>query len=185
MSLGNSSRSRRAQPDDLHLQPARASRTLELRRTRAPVHGSIQEPPRLAEEIEEIFQRSGGTYGSPKVFVELVRRGWRVSVNTVAKAMAELGLAGRKIRRRRSLTRPGKRPTAPDFAGSSPPRSPTSSGAAISQRSIRAGVCCTWRRSSIFPPAACWATRRASGMMRSWWRRSTWPRPPAAATYAA
>ncbi len=26
----------------------------------------------------------------------------------------------------------------------------------------------------------------ASGMMRSWWwRRSTWPRPPAAATYAA
>ncbi len=69
----------------------------------------------LAEEIEEIFQRSGGTYGSPKVFIELVRRGWRVSVNTVAKVMAELGLAGRKIRRRRSLTRPGKRPAAADF----------------------------------------------------------------------
>ncbi|MBW8793585.1 MAG: DDE-type integrase/transposase/recombinase [Streptomyces sp.] len=29
--------------------------------------------------------------------------------------MAELGLAGRKVRRRRSLTRPGKRPAAPDF----------------------------------------------------------------------
>ncbi|MFB9739462.1 IS3 family transposase [Streptomyces sp. NPDC057386] len=69
----------------------------------------------LAEEIEEIFHRSGGTYGSPKVFIELVRRGWRVSVNTVAKLMAELGLAGRKIRRRRSLTRPGRRPAAPDF----------------------------------------------------------------------
>ncbi len=69
----------------------------------------------LAEEIEEIFRGSGGTYGSPKVFIELVRRGWRVSVNAVAKVMAELGLAGRKIRRRRSLTRPGKRPTAPDF----------------------------------------------------------------------
>lgn len=69
----------------------------------------------LAEEIEEVFQRSGGTYGSPKVLIELVRRGWRVSVNTVAKVMAELGLAGRTIRRRRSLTRPGKRPTAPDF----------------------------------------------------------------------
>lgn len=69
----------------------------------------------LAEEIEEIFQRSGGTYGSPKVFLELVRRGWRVSVNTVAKVMAELELAGRKIRRRRSLTRPGKRPAAADF----------------------------------------------------------------------
>ncbi|WP_158801443.1 DDE-type integrase/transposase/recombinase, partial [Streptomyces sp. NRRL S-37] len=54
-------------------------------------------------------------YGSPKVFIELVRRGWRVSVNTVAKLMAELGPAGRKIRRRRSLTRPGRRPAAPDF----------------------------------------------------------------------
>ncbi|MGW1617316.1 IS3 family transposase [Streptomyces sp. NPDC002285] len=69
----------------------------------------------LAQEIEEIFHRSGGTYGSPTVFIELVRRGWRVSVNTVAKVMAELELAGRRIRRRRSLTKPGKRPAAPDF----------------------------------------------------------------------
>ncbi|MFF4185436.1 IS3 family transposase [Streptomyces sp. NPDC001691] len=69
----------------------------------------------LAGEIEEIFRGSGGTYGSPKVFIELIRRGWRVSVNTVAKLMAELGLAGRKIRRRRGLTRPGRRRAAPDF----------------------------------------------------------------------
>ncbi|MFI9588350.1 IS3 family transposase [Streptomyces sp. NPDC052236] len=69
----------------------------------------------LAEDIEEIFRCSGGTYGSPKVFIELVRRGWRVSVNTVAKLMAELGLAGRTVKRRRSLTRPGRRPAAPDF----------------------------------------------------------------------
>ncbi|MFI2206092.1 IS3 family transposase [Streptomyces sp. NPDC020192] len=69
----------------------------------------------LAEDIEEIFRGSGGTYGSPKVFIELIRRGWRVSVNTVAKLMAELGPAGRKVRRRRSLTRPGRRPAAPDF----------------------------------------------------------------------
>lgn len=47
----------------------------------------------LAEEIEEVFHGSGGTHGSPKVFIELVRKGWRVSVNTVAKVMAELGLA--------------------------------------------------------------------------------------------
>ncbi|MCZ4507444.1 IS3 family transposase [Streptomyces sp. ActVer] len=65
---------------------------------------------RLAEEIEEIFRSSGGTYGSPKVFIELIRRGWRVSVNTVAKLMAEIGLAGREIRRRR-----GQRAAAPDF----------------------------------------------------------------------
>ncbi|GHJ99407.1 transposase [Streptomyces sp. Y2F8-2] len=69
----------------------------------------------LGEEIEDIFRRFGGTYGSPKVFIELVRRGWRMSVNTVAKLMAELGLAGRKVKRRRSLTGPGTRPAAPDF----------------------------------------------------------------------
>ncbi len=34
--------------------------------------------------------------------------------NTVAKLMAELGLAGRKPKRRRNLTKAGKRPTAPD-----------------------------------------------------------------------
>ncbi|MFF8423460.1 IS3 family transposase [Streptomyces sp. NPDC015680] len=70
---------------------------------------------KLAEAIKQIFEGSGGTYGSPKVWIRLLREGWRVSVNTVAKIMAELGLAGRKIRRRRGLTRPGKRAAAPDF----------------------------------------------------------------------
>ncbi|WP_461111211.1 IS3 family transposase [Streptomyces chlorus] len=69
----------------------------------------------MADEIEEIFNESGGTYGSPKIFILLVRRGWRVSVNTVAKLMAELGLVAQKVRRRSGLTRPGKRPAAPDF----------------------------------------------------------------------
>lgn len=69
----------------------------------------------LAEEIEGIFRSSGRTYGSPRVFIELVRRGWRVSVNTVARLMSALGPDGRKRRRRRSPTRPGKRPAAPDF----------------------------------------------------------------------
>ncbi|WP_312631597.1 transposase [Streptomyces noursei] len=39
------------------------------------------------------FDASGGTYGSPRVHVELRERGWRVSKNTVATLMAELGLA--------------------------------------------------------------------------------------------
>ncbi|GGT61800.1 hypothetical protein GCM10010207_71820 [Streptomyces atratus] len=69
----------------------------------------------LAEVIRQIFEGSGDTYGSPKIWLLLVRAGWRVSVNTVARLMAELGLAGRKIRRRRGLTRPDKRPAAPDF----------------------------------------------------------------------
>ncbi|MEU5307052.1 IS3 family transposase [Streptomyces noursei] len=61
------------------------------------------------------FDASGGTYGSPRVHVELRERGWRVSKNTVATLMAELGLAGRVRKRRRSLTRQGKRPVAPDL----------------------------------------------------------------------
>jgi transposase len=77
--------------------PPAADRTGEARRQH------------LAEEIEEIFRGSGDTYGSPKVFIELVRRGWRVSVNAVAKLMADLGQAGRKVKRRRSLSRPGRR----------------------------------------------------------------------------
>jgi transposase InsO family protein len=70
---------------------------------------------KLADAIRQIFDESGGTYGSPKVWITLVRQGWRVSVNTVARLMAELGLAGRKIRRRRGLTRPGRRPAFADF----------------------------------------------------------------------
>ncbi|WKK26440.1 IS3 family transposase [Streptomyces olivoreticuli] len=69
----------------------------------------------LALAVREVFDASGGTYGSPRVHVELRERGWRVSKNTVAKTMAELGLAGRVKRRRRSLTRQGRRPVAPDL----------------------------------------------------------------------
>ncbi|MFC9535037.1 DDE-type integrase/transposase/recombinase [Streptomyces sp. NPDC056975] len=36
-------------------------------------------------------------------------------MNTIAKIMAELGLAGRTVRRRRGLTWPGRRPASPDF----------------------------------------------------------------------
>ncbi len=61
---------------------------------------------RPADEIEEIFTASGGTYGSPKIFRLLVRRGRRVSVNTVAKLMAELGLVARAVRRRSGLRLP-------------------------------------------------------------------------------
>ncbi|MET7782554.1 IS3 family transposase [Streptomyces sp. NPDC005388] len=69
----------------------------------------------LADAIRQIFENSGGTYGSPKVWLLLIRAGWRVSVNTVARLMADLGLAGRKTRRRGGLTRPGKRPAFADF----------------------------------------------------------------------
>ncbi|HLL66910.1 MAG TPA: IS3 family transposase [Micromonosporaceae bacterium] len=79
----------------------------------------------LAVKIREIFDASGATYGSPRVTLDLQAAGWQVGENTVAALMTELGLAGRKPKRRRSLAKQGKRPVAPDwvrrrFAASTP-----------------------------------------------------------------
>ena len=53
-------------------------------------------------------------YGSPRIHAELVDQGWRISVNRVAKLMAEEGIEGRSGRRRRHhLTRQAK--IAPDI----------------------------------------------------------------------
>ncbi|WP_394495094.1 IS3 family transposase [Nonomuraea sp. JJY05] len=70
---------------------------------------------RLDEEIERHFAASGGTYGSPRIAQDLRAEGWKLSENTVARRMAELGLAGRRQKKPRSLTRQGKRPAAPDL----------------------------------------------------------------------
>src|ERR1044072_2073283 len=59
----------------------------------------------LDEEIKRHFAASGGTYGSPRIAQDLRGEGWKLSENTVAKRMAELGLAGRRPRKPRSLTR--------------------------------------------------------------------------------
>jgi len=70
----------------------------------------------LADRISHFFIASGSTYGSPRITLDLWAEGWQVSENTVAKIMAELGLQGRKPpRRRRSLTRQGKRKAARDL----------------------------------------------------------------------
>lgn len=70
----------------------------------------------LATRIAELFDASGKTYGSPRITLDLRAEGWQVSVNTVARLMADLGLAGRaRPRRRRSLTRQGKRLVARDL----------------------------------------------------------------------
>lgn len=69
----------------------------------------------LDEQIRRLFTASGGTYGSPRITDDLHEAGWRVSQNTVAARMVELGLAGRAPKRRRSLTRQGRRPVARDL----------------------------------------------------------------------
>lgn len=67
---------------------------------------------RLDEAVKASFDDSGGTpstYGSPRIWEDLVEDGWKVSVNTVAASMARQGLVARSPKRkRRSLTRPDK-----------------------------------------------------------------------------
>lgn len=70
----------------------------------------------LAELVRRLFAAHQGCYGSPRITADLRDLGWRVSENTVAKLMAELGLAARRRRRRRSTTRQGRgRWRAPDL----------------------------------------------------------------------
>ena len=71
---------------------------------------------RLKAEIARLFRLHQGKYGSPRIAADLREAGWRVSENTVAALMRELGLAARRKNRRRATTRPGKgRWRAPDL----------------------------------------------------------------------
>ena len=80
----------------------------------APTNREVRRA-KLEERITYFLHRSGDTYGSPRITLDLCE-GRQVSVNTVAEIMAALGLQGRKPpRRRRSLTRQGRREAAPDL----------------------------------------------------------------------
>jgi len=66
----------------------------------------------LDAAVKASFDDSGGTpgtYGSPRVWEDLVEDGWKVSKKTVAASMSRQGLKGRSPKRkRRCLTRPDK-----------------------------------------------------------------------------
>ena len=71
---------------------------------------------RLKAEVARLFEAHKGKRGSPMLTADLHDLGWRVSKNTVAALMAELGLAARPKKRRKGTTRPGKgRWRAPDL----------------------------------------------------------------------
>jgi transposase InsO family protein len=76
----------------------------------------VQRRDRLKAEVARLFAGHQGKYGSPRITADLQDAGWRVSENTVAGLMRELGLAARRKKKRRSTTRPGKgRWRAPDL----------------------------------------------------------------------
>ncbi|MBC6448806.1 IS3 family transposase, partial [Actinokineospora xionganensis] len=73
---------------------------------------------RLAGEIAEIHATHRGAYGSPRVTVELRRRGQVINHKRVERIMREREIAGITRRRRRSLTKPGiAAVAAPDLIG--------------------------------------------------------------------
>jgi hypothetical protein len=60
----------------------------------------------LATQIAGIHAEHRSAYGSPRVAVELRRRGRRVNRKRVERIMRQRGIVGLTRRRRRSLTRP-------------------------------------------------------------------------------
>jgi putative transposase len=71
---------------------------------------------RLKAEIRRLFAAHKGKRGSLMITADLRDLGWRVSKNTVAALMAEMGLAARPKKRRKGTTGPGKgRWRAPDL----------------------------------------------------------------------
>jgi putative transposase len=114
-------------------------------------------PPRaerrqlLAAEVQRLFEEHNGTYGSPRITADLRDAGWRISENTVAQLMRELGLAARRKHKRRSTTRPGKgRWRAPAWSGATfPLRSSTASGTATVPRYPPMRASCTYQLRGI------------------------------------
>ena len=71
---------------------------------------------KLKAEVARLFGVHEGKYGSPRITADLREAGWRVSENTVAALMRDLGLAARRKKKRKATTRPGRgRWRAPDL----------------------------------------------------------------------
>jgi len=81
-----------------------------------PLPPRAQRRERLKAEVARLFRLHDGKYGSPRITADLREEGWRVSENTVAGLMAELGLAARRKKKHKATTRPGRgRWRAPDL----------------------------------------------------------------------
>jgi putative transposase len=78
-----------------------------------PPTAAQQRRATLDAEVRRRFEASGRSYGSPRIYDDLIEAGWTLSVNTVADSMRRQGLQGRKSKRRKGLTVQDK--TAPTF----------------------------------------------------------------------
>jgi putative transposase len=95
---------------------------------RRPVSRRERENGELVTVIREIHESVKETYGSPRMHVELLARGYRCGLNRVERLMRRNGIMAKTTKRFRSLTKAGKRdPVAPNilnqqFAVSEPNR---------------------------------------------------------------
>jgi putative transposase len=72
----------------------------------------------LINEIRDIHAASSGTYGEPRITVELADKGWVINRKRTARLMRENRIRGHRPRRRRSLTKADEHaPTIPDLVG--------------------------------------------------------------------
>lgn len=80
-----------------------------------PVSQCKREDAQLTQEIEQVFDRHQGRYGSPRIYRELKDLGRKLSCKRVARLMHEADLCVRR-RRRRVLTtkRDVTHPVAPN-----------------------------------------------------------------------
>ena len=58
------------------------------------------EEVQLAQEVSTIFEESRGSYGSPRITMQLAQRGWAVSRKRVIRLMQQQGLVARQRRKR-------------------------------------------------------------------------------------
>jgi putative transposase len=90
-------------------------------RTTGPT-GGADDPSRAGSAsmpswLRYLFTKHQRRYGSPRITADLQALGWRVSRNTVAELMRELGLVARSKRRRGTTKADRSARKAPDLVG--------------------------------------------------------------------
>ncbi len=69
-----------------------------------PERSQFVKKEKICEAIKQFFEASKSTYGSPRIYDDLIDAGFLVSENTVAKYMSELGLDARLKKKYRVQT---------------------------------------------------------------------------------